>query len=80
MYNLTYQNLAKYNNISNPDLIYPGQQIKIPNNNEVVYIVKKGDTLSSIAKKYNTTYQNLAKINNISNPNLIYIGQKIVIK
>lgn len=30
-YNTTYQKLAKYNNIKNPDLIYPGQQIKIPN-------------------------------------------------
>ena len=47
---------------------------------ETVYTVKKGDTLSAIAKKYNTTYQKIAKDNNISNPNLIYPGQKLVIK
>lgn len=47
---------------------------------EVVYIVKKGDTLSGIASKYNTTYQHLAEINNIKNPNLIYAGQKLIIK
>ena len=41
------------------------------------YIVKKGDTLSAIARMYNTTYQKLAEINNISNPHLIFIGQKI---
>ena len=41
------------------------------------YTVKKGDTLSAIAKKYGTTYQQLAKDNGISNPNLIYAGQKI---
>ena len=46
---------------------------------DIVYIVKKGDTLSGIAKKYNTTYQSLAKYNNIKNPNLIFIGQKIKI-
>lgn len=46
---------------------------------EVVYTVKKGDTLSAIAKKYNTTYQKIAKDNNIKNPNLIYVGQKLVI-
>ena len=45
--------------------------------NEEIYIVKKGDTLSSIAKQYNTTYQELAKYNNIANPNFIQIGQKI---
>lgn len=48
--------------------------------NEIIYIVKSGDTLSTIAQKYNTTYQKIAKDNNISNPNLIYPGQKLVIK
>lgn len=48
--------------------------------NDVYYIVKKGDTLSAIAKKYNTDYQTLAKWNNIKNPNLIEVGQKILVK
>ena len=30
----------------------------------VTYTVKKGDTLSSIAKKYNTTTTNLKKLKN----------------
>lgn len=47
---------------------------------ETIYIVKKGDTLSAIAKKYGTTYQKIAKDNNIENPNLIYPNQKIIIK
>ena len=46
---------------------------------ETIYIVKKGDTLSGIAKKYNITYQELARYNNITNPNLIYPNQKIKI-
>lgn len=44
------------------------------------YTVKRGDTLSGIAKKYGTTYQNLAKMNGIKNPHLIYPGQKIRVK
>lgn len=47
---------------------------------EIVYIVKKGDTLSKIAKDYKTTVDKLAKDNNIKNVNLIYVGQKIIIK
>ena len=75
-YNTTYQKLAKYNNISNPNLIIVGQKIKIPSTNTVVtYTVKAGDTLSGIAKRYNTTYQKIAKDNNIPNPNLIRVGQ-----
>ena len=49
-------------------------------NSSTIYIVKKGDTLSGIARKYGTTYQKIAKDNNISNPNLIYPNQKLVIK
>lgn len=87
-YGTTYQVLASYNGISNPNLIGVGQTIKIPNGtmshitntSSRTYIVKSGDTLSSIAKKYGTTYQKIAKDNNISNPNKIYPGQKLIIK
>ena len=41
------------------------------------YTVKKGDTLSDIAKKYGTTYQDIAKANGISDPNKIYAGQTL---
>ena len=43
------------------------------------YTVKKGDTLSGIAKQFGTTYQEIAKANGISNPNLIYAGQTLTI-
>ena len=86
-YGTTYQVLASYNGISNPNLIGVGQAIKIPNGtmshitntSSRTYIVKSGDTLSSIAKKYGTTYKKIAKDNNISNPNKIYPGQKLTI-
>ena len=51
-----------------------------PASSAVYYTVKKGDTLSGIAKKYGTTYQKLAKLNGIANPNKIYAGQKIRVK
>lgn len=39
------------------------------------YTVKKGDTLSGIARKYNTTVEALASTNGIKNTNLIRVGQ-----
>ena len=41
------------------------------------YTVKKGDTLSAIAKQYGTTYQEIAKANGISDPNVIQVGQTL---
>lgn len=46
-------------------------------NKATVHVVKKGDTLSGIAKKYGTTVRKLVNINGIENPNLILPGQKI---
>ncbi|WP_407649686.1 glucosaminidase domain-containing protein [Thermaerobacillus caldiproteolyticus] len=45
-----------------------------------IYVVKKGDTLTAIAKRYNTTVQNLVKLNKIKNPDLILVGQKLKLK
>ena len=44
------------------------------------YIVKKGDTLSKIAKKYNTTVNKLVALNGIKDPNKINVGQKLQVK
>ena len=85
-YGTTYQKIASDNGIANPNLIYPGQKLKIytnvsqaTNSNFVTYIVVSGDTLSGIAKKYGTTYQKIASDNGIANPNLIHPGQKLKI-
>jgi len=85
-YRTTYQKIAKYNKIENPDLIYIGQKIVIPPSNtvvsQVVYTVKKGDTLSSIGEKYNINWKKIYEKNKDvigDNPDLIFEGQKLVI-
>lgn len=45
----------------------------------ITYTVKRGDTLSAIAKKYGTTVKAIAAENGIKNVNLIYVGQKLKI-
>lgn len=80
-YGTTYQELAEYNNISNPNIINVGQVIKIPTKEKtpITYIVKSGDTLTKIASKYETTVEKIAKDNNIKDKNKIYVGQKLII-
>jgi LysM repeat protein len=66
--------------ITNPNVIYVGQAIKIPSGVST-YIVQKGDTLRIIANKFGTTVDNLLYLNpNIKNPNLIYVGQVLNVR
>ncbi|MBQ6495231.1 MAG: LysM peptidoglycan-binding domain-containing protein [Bacilli bacterium] len=44
----------------------------------ITYIVKKGDTLYSIAKKYNTTVESIKNKNNLKT-NSLTIGQQLII-
>ncbi|MBQ6483100.1 MAG: LysM peptidoglycan-binding domain-containing protein [Anaerolineaceae bacterium] len=80
MFDVTVNAIAILNGISDVNLIYVGQILKIPvKEPPEVYVVKKGDTLSAIAKKYKTTVAKLVKANGIKDKNLINIGQKIII-
>ena len=72
-YNTTINTLVKLNNIKNPNLIYVGQKIKIPNNfsyfkkytGNSVSIV---DALKSIGEKSSFNYRTkIAQINGITN-------------
>ena len=59
-------------------------QAKIPEKSHKVYAVKKGDNLSSIAKRKYGKESQWTKIyeankSKIKNPNLIYPGQKLII-
>ena len=83
-----YAALAKLNGIANPNIIHPGQKIKLHGGvmapqdpvHHTVYVVVKGDSLWKIARDFHTTVDALARANNITNPSLIYAGQKLIIK
>lgn len=82
-YNTSYQYLAKINNIQNPNLIYVGERLKVPklendkihDTSHALHIVRKGDTLTKIAKEYEVSIEEIVELNDIVNPNLIYAGE-----
>ena len=84
-YGVSIQNLVKWNNIKNPNLIYIGNKINIYINtltsgsSIIQYSVRRGDTLWNIARNYGTTVRRIVINNNIKNPNLIYPGQVLKI-
>ena len=90
--NMTVQQLKTKNHLTG-SLIFPGQVLQVNtltstpdnnnnnNNNKIttdVYVVKLGDSLSTIAKRYNLSLSALLKMNpTISNSDRIRIGQTI---
>ena len=73
--NTTVDELKRINNLTS-NILSTGQLLKIPSAllPESTYIVKKGDSLYSIANKYNTTVDELKRINNLTS-NILSIGQ-----
>ena len=91
--NITVDTILKDNGLVSPNLSV-GQKLKIRTNvenieecigedfnvpdNSITYIVKKGDSLYTIAKKYNTSVSEIVNLNNLASNNLS-IGQTLKI-
>lgn len=84
MYRTSVARLAAMNNISDPNLIYPGEILQVSSSGSTgdvgrTYVVRYGDTLSGIARRYGTTVSQLAAANGIENPDLIYAGEVLTV-
>ena len=82
----TVAELVRLNNIANPDRIYEGQVLIVPQSGSVTppegtttYVVQRNDNLTSIAARFGTTVAELVRLNNIADPDLIYEGQVLLI-
>lgn len=83
-YGLSVTQLAQANQLLNPNLIYAGQVLRIPDAagstpaappTANTHTVQRGETLSNIASRYGVTLSAMQTANGLSNPNLIYVGQ-----
>jgi len=88
----TYTRLYNANSsITDPDVIYPGDHVRIPSSNEqlpdrtaapspTVVTVGSGDTLDGIAAANGSTTQRVFDANgSIADPNVIYTGEQVTI-
>jgi len=79
--------LMQANGLTSSRVIYAGQRLVVPGTGGAVsapapapatdstYVVRRGDTLSRIARRFDTTTAALARLNGIANPSAIYAGQ-----
>jgi LysM repeat protein len=82
-YEVSLDELAAINGISNINLIYAGATLIIPGMEPepepVTHTVAEGDTLARIAHEYGVAVSDLAEVNALEDPNLIIIGQVLTI-
>lgn len=90
-FNSTVNELAKKNQINNPNLIIAGHSITIPDGQTIqvkptavdkqvdVYQVKAGDTLNKIAQQFNISVEKLRSLNHLEG-DLILVGQQLRLK
>ncbi|UCE21136.1 MAG: LysM peptidoglycan-binding domain-containing protein [Candidatus Aminicenantes bacterium] len=94
-YGTSVSAIARLTGLRSVNFIRPGQRLKIPargssrsyasppplikEGEKLIYVVRRGDSLSKIARDYNTTIQKIKEDNSLRNNNLD-VGQKIVIQ
>lgn len=91
-YGVSVAAVVSSNRLYNPDRIYAGQKLIIPEKGStasstssrgsggvIYYTVRRGDSLSRIASKYHVSVASIMSANSISNPNMIRVGQKLKI-
>lgn len=72
-------NIFKNVNLSVINSIQLDENQGIENNSIVIYFVKPGDTLWSIAKKFKSTVKNIMEINKLEDENKICVGDELFI-
>lgn len=80
-YGVSVGALQAFNGIANPNLLFVGKKLKIPSSqaSEVSYVVKKGDSLGSVASRFGVKVSTLTLVNKITRPDLIRVGQKLIV-
>jgi len=69
-FGLTQDTILSFNGIKNSRLLQINQYLKIPNQDGVLYSVKKGDSLDSIAKRYEIDAVAIQKTNELVSADL----------
>lgn len=81
-YGMTTAQLRRLNGLGRSSRIYPGQSLRISSNGGpeyVVHKVRRGETLSRIARRYRTTIAKIMVWNNLSDPDALSVGRKLKI-
>jgi murein DD-endopeptidase MepM/ murein hydrolase activator NlpD len=78
-FGVSQQSIIWANNLKNADSINPGQVLRIPPVDGVIYKVKNGDTAASLAKKYGADADRIIAYNRLPKDGSLDAGDEIII-
>lgn len=80
-FDVTANLLRELNGFSNGYVVREGERIIVPRDQSTFsrYVVKKGDTLYSLAQKYGVTVAQLAMLNGLDDDDYLYVDQVLVV-
>lgn len=78
-FGLGYKSILWSNNITESSLIKPGDVLKIPPVDGVLYTVAKGENLNALVTKYHADLAGTLDVNHLPDPSAIAVGQTITL-
>lgn len=78
-FDLSLSSLLWANNMTVRSVIRPGQTVKIPPVDGVIYVVKKGDTVSKIAKTYGAEQEKIIAFNRLADAGDLRVGEELIV-
>ncbi len=93
-FGITVEDLQAKNDLPDPNNIFVGQKLELPQPGERVqaetpvagggsaddvYVVKAGDTLYAISQELDVTVEDLAEINEITDPSQLFVGRRLLV-
>jgi N-acetylmuramoyl-L-alanine amidase len=71
--------LASVNDLVDPDLLQPGEELVVPATDGLVHVVQPGETLRAIAERYDVDIEAIVSANDLASPDQIAVGLRLLV-
>lgn len=78
-FGVTNETIIWENDLTDPDILQVGQELRILPFSGLIHEVHPGDTVASIANAYDAPVQDVISANRLSDPYIIVVGQKLAV-
>jgi flagellum-specific peptidoglycan hydrolase FlgJ len=78
-FGVTNETIIWENDLTDPDILQVGEQLRILPFSGLIHEVRPGDTVASIANTYDAPVADVISANKLSDPYIIVVGQKLAV-